>query len=128
MYQQGGIAAMEYEFRQDLYGQPEAIVELEQALFGRWLGEALGADLAQAEALLKQALSIQQTRRGQHVWHGRELSLQLDTDSARVWLHAEDEASLLDEGFGWSDAEAEAGLDDFIELLQGWMDYIRDCG
>lgn len=115
---------MEYEFRRDLYDQPEAIVEMEQALFGRWLGEELGEDRLKAEHILAQAEQLLQARRGRFDWHGRELSLQLDSESAQVWLQAEGETDALDDGFGWADGPCEAGLEDFIGLLRGWIDYL----
>ncbi len=115
---------MEYEFRRDLYDQPEAIVEMEQALFGRWLGEELGQNRAQAEKILQQAARLLAEHRGQFDWHGRELSLQLDSDSARVWLQAEGEMDDLEDGFGLADEACEAGLEDFIGLLRGWLEYI----
>ncbi|WP_010324944.1 YacL family protein [Marinobacterium stanieri] len=116
---------MEYEFRQDLYDQPEAIVEYEQALFGRWLGEELGNNPEQAARVLKEAERLAAQKRGQFEWHGRELSLRLDSESARVWVQAEGDEDALEEGFGWSDAVAEAGLEDFIALLSGWIGYIE---
>lgn len=115
---------MEYEFRRDLYDQPEAIVEMEQALFGRWLGEELGENRLQAGQVLQQAENLLTERRGQFDWHGRELSLQLDSESARVWLQAESDPVDLDDGFGLADDACEAGLEDFIGLLRGWIDYL----
>ncbi len=116
---------MEYEFRQDLYDQPEAIVEYEQALFGRWLGEELGADRARAAQILQEAERLAAHKHGQYEWHGRELSLRLDSESARVWIQAEGDEDELEDGFGWSDDAAEAGLEDFIALLSGWIGYIE---
>ncbi len=115
---------MEYEFRRDLYDQPEAIVEMEQALFGRWLGEELGENRMQAERILQQATRLLAERRGQFDWHGNELSLQLDSESARVWLQAEGDIDALEDGFGLADEACEAGLEDFIDLLRGWIDYL----
>ncbi|MBR9828232.1 MAG: YacL family protein [Oceanospirillales bacterium] len=115
---------MEYEFRRDLYDEPEAVVEMEQALFGRWLGEELGTDRAQAQRILLQAQTLLAAHRGQFDWHGRELSLQLDNESARVWLQAEGDTEDLEDGFGLADDACEAGLEDFIGLLRGWIDYI----
>jgi len=117
---------MEYEFRRDLYDQPEAVVEMEQALFGRWLSEALGDNRTEAERILKRAETLLRDRHGQFDWHGRELSLQLDSESARVWLQAEGDLDALEDGFGLADDACEAGLDDFIGLLRGWIDYLDE--
>ena len=116
---------MEYEFRRDLYDRPEARVQMEQALFGRWLSEELGEDRQQAEQILQRAHQLQHHVRQPLEWHGHELSLQLDHDSARVWLQAEGDPDALEDGFGLDDEACEAGLDDFIDLLQGWIDYLR---
>lgn len=115
---------MEYEFRRDLYDQPEAVVEMEQALFGRWLSEELGENRSRAQQLLQQAERLLAERRGQFDWHGSELSVQLDSDSARVWLQAEGDIDELEDGFGLADEACEAGLEDFIGLLRGWIEYL----
>lgn len=115
---------MEYEFRRDLYDQPEALVEMEQALFGRWLGEELGENRVEAGRILQQAETLLEQRRGQCDWHGSELSLQLDSESARVWLQAEGDIDDLEDGFGLADEACEAGLEDFIGLLRGWTEYL----
>ena len=116
---------MEYEFRRDLYDRPEARVQMEQALFGRWLGEELGEQRQQAERILQQARRLLKGGGSPFEWHGHELSLQLDADSARVWPQAEGDPDALEEGFGLADEACEAGLDDFIDLLQGWIDYLN---
>ena len=118
------VDTVEYEFRRDLYDQPEAVVEMEQALFGRWLSEELGTNRAQAQRILHQAETLLAERRGQFDWHGSELSLWLDHESARVWMQAEGDVDDLEDGFGLADEACEAGLDDFIGLLRGWIDYI----
>ncbi len=117
---------MEYEFRRNLYDQPEAIVEMEQALFGRWLSEALGDNRGEAERILQRAETLLSDRRGQFDWHGQELSLQLDSESARVWLQAEGDLDELEGGFGLADEACESGLEDFIGLLRGWIDYLDE--
>ncbi|GAA0793195.1 YacL family protein [Marinobacterium sediminicola] len=116
---------MEYEFRRDLYDQPEATVEMEQALFGRWLSEELGDNRVEAQRILQQADRLLAERRGQFDWHGHEISLQLDCESARVWLQAEGELDALEEGYGLADEACEAGLEDFIDLLRGWIEYLQ---
>jgi len=115
---------MEYEFRRDVYDQPEAVVEMEQALFGRWLSEAVGDNRAEAVRILQRAETLLRDRRGQFDWHGQELSLHLDSESAQVWLQAEADMDALDAGFGLADDACEAGLEDFIGLLRGWIDYL----
>lgn len=115
---------MEYEFKRDLYDRPEARVELEQALFGRWLGEELGENRAQGEQILARAEQLVRAGQGHWAWHGRELSLELEHDSARVWLQSGGLPDALEPGFGLADEAAEAGLEDFIDLLRGWLDYI----
>lgn len=115
---------MEYEFRRDLYDRPEASVQMEQALFGRWLGEELGEDRQQAEQILQRARQLRQHAHRPFQWHGHELSLQLDHDSAQVWLQAEGDTGSLEDGFGLADEACEAGLDDFIDLLQGWIEFL----
>ncbi|MBV0933322.1 YacL family protein [Marinobacterium weihaiense] len=115
---------MEYDFRRDLYDEPEAVVEMEQALFGRWLSEELGSNRSEALRILQQAEQRLSERRGQFDWHGHELSLQLDSESARVWPQSEGNTDELEDGYGLADEACEAGLEDFIGLLQGWIDYI----
>lgn len=116
---------MEYEFRRDLYDQPEAVVEMEQALFGRWLSEELGENRAQAQQILLRAETLLAERRGRFDWHGSELSLRLDHESAHVRLQAEGDMDELEDGFGLADEACDAGLEDFIGLLHGWIEYIR---
>jgi len=115
---------MEYEFRRDLYDRPEASVQMEQALFGRWLSEELGENRQQAEQILQQARQLRHNTHRPFEWHGHELSLQLDHDSVRVWPQAEGDTGALEDGFGLADEACEAGLDDFIALLQGWIEYL----
>ncbi|MBA4503685.1 YacL family protein [Marinobacterium marinum] len=117
---------MEYEFRRDLYDQPEAVVEMEQALFGRWLSEELAEDRRQAERVLQQAEQLLVSRRGRFDWHGHELSVRLDSESARVWLQADADPDELEDGYGLADEACEAGLEDFIGLLRGWIDYLSN--
>jgi uncharacterized protein YacL (UPF0231 family) len=53
------------------------------------------------------------------------LSLQLDSESARVWLQAEGDLDELEGGFGLADEACESGLEDFIGLLRGWITYLQ---
>lgn len=112
---------MEYEFRYDLFNRPEASCEIQP--FGRWLGEELGDNRAQIEEILARCEQLLSNRRGHCEWHGHEMSLELDPESARVWLQ-DTSSEELEQGFGLNDEAGEAGLEDFFDLLNAWYAYL----
>ncbi len=122
---------MEYEFRRNsLDGAVMARFSMEHEVMGRWFGEELGDDKAAIGAVLE---AISKIAAGSlREWHrgGREFSLDLDTEQARVYANVlgYDNQDELDEGMALYDAELEAscGLEDFEAALKSWLGFLSD--
>jgi uncharacterized protein YacL (UPF0231 family) len=122
---------MEFEFRKDFITQ-QATVKLSMGheAFATWL-EQEGQSLVWVEALLDDTLRVQKRNLADIKLVGKEFSLRLNHDEAQVINHSLlnnfDELD-LEENFSFYDLESEAscGFDDFVNLLESWMEFISD--
>lgn len=119
---------MEYEFSQDMLGAPVARFSMGHEAFGFWLEDELTTAEASITELQSQLTRIQQGRGWEFELQGREYSLVLSADEARVQANvlalAADELdetamSLSEEG-----QIAACGLEDFEAMLLDWQQFL----
>lgn len=122
---------MEYEFRRNgLDGSLLARFSMEHEVMGRWFGE----ELCDNQAAISEVLMAIEALIGGSMteWRrtGREFSVELDTEQARVYANVlglgQDEE--LDEGLALYDSELEAGcgLEDLQRALLSWQQFLKD--
>jgi uncharacterized protein YacL (UPF0231 family) len=120
---------MEYQFYLDtLSGGFKANFSLEHQVFGRWLENEIGKDKVKLKQLLKQ-LSMLSNEQSLQV-SGIEYSLYVNQGEVEVLLNSVLTDSELPEYIAMQDLQfetvekAECGIEDFIELLTDWCDFI----
>lgn len=116
---------MDYEFQRDLMGRFEAHFSMGHEALGNWLTQEISDDKQLAQSIL------QIIRNNQGFWQykqsGKEYDLLLTHEEAEVRAHAlEMEDEDIPEELEVFDAGsiAHCGLDDFIELLEAWTEFI----
>ncbi len=121
---------MEFEFRKDfITGQATVKLSMGHEAFATWL-EQEGQALSWVEDLLAQAAQLQQRVITEVKLVGSEFSLLLNQEEAQVINHSllnNDDDSELQDDWGFYDLEIEAccGLEDFLNLLESWLEFIQ---
>ncbi|QYJ76019.1 YacL family protein [Shewanella sp. FJAT-52076] len=120
---------MEYEFRRNgLDGSVMARFSMEHEVMGRWFGEELGDKPTATATVLAAISAIQAGELREWRLTGREFSLELDEEQARVYANVlgYDNQDELDDGMSLYDAELEAscGLEDLEAALKSWQAFI----
>ncbi|WP_372871436.1 YacL family protein [Shewanella sp.] len=122
---------MEYEFRRNgLDGSVLALFSMEHEVVGRWLGEELGDDRDAIDEVLNAVDALLGGEISEWRKTGREFSIELDLEQARVYANVlgfEQEQD-LDEGMALYDAELEAGcgLEDLQAVLKSWQQFLYE--
>lgn len=116
---------MEYDFTYDLYGNPEARLSMGAEAFGRWLSEECSSQ-AKAAALLDMAQQ-QRTATRPFTRSSAVATLRIEQGEVTIRAHGDDTAAELAEDFALYDSEADAccGIDDFIELVEAWHEFLN---
>lgn len=132
---------MDYDFKTDLYGEPEARFSMGHEAIGRYFSEHLGRSRARIDALLL-TLAQQQNSHREQTLSDVEFELRLSRERVAVHTlasqaaeHAEhragDSHDVDGNGFGdeqldYFDDEqwAECGLPDFQQALEAWRQFV----
>ncbi|QSX29441.1 YacL family protein [Shewanella cyperi] len=122
---------MEFEFRRNsLDGSLFANFSMEHEVMGRWFCEELGEDRDGCTRLLAKVAQLQAAGHGEWRQIGRDFTLELDAEQARIFANVLGYDSLdeLDEGMSMYDSESEAscGLEDFQHALESWQLFVND--
>ena len=121
---------MEFEFRKDFISEKVTVkLSMGHEAFATWL-EQEGQTEAWVEALRDKLLLLQQRQITEVKLVGSEFSLLLNHDEAQVINHSllnNQDDTELEGDFQFYNAETEAacGLEDFINLIESWLDFIR---
>lgn len=118
---------MEYQFYRD-FSSDELVAETpdELAAFGRWLTEALRSPDTISALLAK--LDATSPYQATTMWLGHGWLVELDNGVVTARLYNADEHEEQLEPFLHPDmhfAYAEAGLEDVVELIEAWLDFLR---
>lgn len=120
---------MEFDFKKD-YFSDKAVVKLSMGheAFGTWL-EQEGQKKDWVEALLLVVEQLQKHHIADYKLVGSEFSLYLNTEEASIINHSlhSSESDLEDANdlnFYDQEIQAECGLEDFLNLLDSWLEFI----
>ncbi|WP_372597920.1 YacL family protein [Amphritea sp.] len=119
---------MDYDFTHDIYGAFRAEFSMGHEAIGYWLTYELRSRQAVIQQLLKIISELRQHQRMDYLMEGSEYNLLLNRDEAIVRAHALDseyEEEQPEDNLVFYDQESTAscGLDDFIEILEGWQQF-----
>lgn len=119
---------MDYDFTHDIYGAFCAEFSMGHEALGYWLTYELRSRQPVIAELLQITTELQQQQRREYLMEGSEYNLLLNQDEAIIRAHALDAYDDTDEpqdDLEYYDQESTAccGLEDFIELLQGWQQF-----
>lgn len=121
---------MEFEFRKDFISQ-QATVKLSMGheAFATWL-EQEGQDMSWVEELLANIALLQQRVITEVKLVGSEFALLVNQDEAQVINHSlvnnQDELDLeSDLVFYDLEIQASCGLEDFLNLIESWLEFIQ---
>lgn len=135
---------MEYSFQRDDLDRPVATLNMEAEAFAHWLNIELAGSAAIAD-IAKLHCGIDQVRSGQcwqYEWPATEFHLTVSRTEVEVSANlllqhsAFDDAQAEDDGFddeelpeGATSAglAASSGLEDFIQLLDAWSDFLQQA-
>lgn len=116
---------MDYEFQRDLMGRFEAHFSMGHEALGNWLTQEISGDKQLAQSIL--TTISDNSGYWQYKHEGKEYDLLLNHEEAEVRAHAlEMDTNDIPEELEAFDAGsfAQCGLDDFIELLEAWTEFI----
>ncbi|AAN56957.1 YacL family protein [Shewanella oneidensis MR-1] len=121
---------MEYEFRRNsLTGTFLASFSMDHEVLGQWFSEELGPELAKIQQVLDIIKEIQSGKRDSWRLIGKDFSLDLDEEQARIYANALgfEQDYELEEAMSLYDAESEAycGLEDLEEALLSWYKFVQ---
>ncbi|WP_417225108.1 YacL family protein [Amphritea sp.] len=119
---------MDYDFTHDIYGAYCAEFSMGHEALGYWLTYELRSRQPVIAELLRITTELQQQQRREYLMEGSEYNLVLNQDEAIVRAHAldaYDDTEEPEDNLVYYDQESTAccGLDDFIEILQGWQQF-----
>ena len=122
---------MDYDFTRDIYGGFCAEFSMGHEALGYWVTHELGNRPQVISQLLTAIEQLKARQRFDYLLEGSEYNLLLDREEAIVRAHALDSDfgdSELDEALDLYDQESSSrcGLDDFIEILLGWQQFISE--
>ncbi len=121
---------MDYEFNHDLTGAYCAEFSMGHEALGHWLTHELGNQQTQINTLLCAIDQLQRNQRWDYHLQGAEYDLLLSAEDVTVRAHALDAAldeNELETGLEFYDDESTAscGLEDFIEILTAWQQFVN---
>jgi len=119
---------VDYDFTHDIYGAFRAEFSMGHEALGYWLTYELRSRQTVISELLTIISELQNRQRMDYLMEGSEYNLLLSRDEAVVRAHALDsefEEEQPDDNLVFYDQESTAscGLDDFIEILEGWQQF-----
>lgn len=119
---------MDYDFTHDIYGAFKADFSMGHEALGYWVTYELRSRQNVITELLRVINELQQRQRLDYLMEGSEYNLILNQDEAIVRAHALDSAfddNTPDDNLEFYDQESTAscGLDDFIEIIEGWQKF-----
>ncbi|WP_094752324.1 YacL family protein [Psychromonas sp. CD1] len=122
---------MEFDFRKDLVTQKVDVkISMGHEAFATWL-EMEGQSLAWVQSLLLVVAQCQKHQRTEFKLIGSEFTLQLTPEEALITnnrLLENEEVPTFEEEFSFYNLEIEAGcgLEDFLNLLNSWREFIEE--
>lgn len=122
---------MEYEFRRNtMTGTVIASFSMDHEVLGFWFVEVLGENQDKYSELCKVIEQLQQGTLSQWRWIGKALSLELDTEEARIFANEleDGEEHEFEEDMSLYNGESEAfcGLEDFQAALFSWRAFLDE--
>ena len=125
------IAALDYDFTRDIYGDVCAEFSMGHEALGYWVTHELGTRQSSIQDIFSAIAQLQSHQRFEYELEGAEYNLLLSRENATVRAHAldseygedepEEDMDLYDQ-----ESSSSCGLDDFAEMLNGWLRFISD--
>ena len=121
---------MEFEFRKDFISEQATVkVSMGHEAFATWL-EQEGQVVSWVEDLLANISLLQQRCISNFKMQGSEFSLLLSQSEAQVINHSlinnQDDLDLeMDMNFYDLESEACCGLEDFLHLIESWLEFVQ---
>ncbi len=120
---------MEFDFKKDYFSEKATVkLSMGHEAFGTWL-EQEGQKKDWVAALITVIEQLQQREITEYKSIGSEFCLYLNTEEASIINHSlhQSESDLEDANdlsFYDQEIQAECGLEDFLNLLESWLDFI----
>lgn len=123
---------MDYQFIRDPISGYSIRISQEHEIIATWITEELGTNKQTVADFYHTLKSLENTMTHDFMLKGREISLSvLDYDvtiKANSLYHDNHELAQYEEdhlSLDTSTLEGGCGLEDFIQVIQGWLDFIR---
>ena len=121
---------MEYTFKTNfITQQPQANFSFGHELFGPWLEQEVGKDLVKLQSIFDLIDNLQLAN-DEHTLIGKEYSLLINEGEVEVFannnnIDEEVPLNIADDVDDFEQASsALCGLEDFVEMLESWQDFI----
>jgi len=120
---------MEFDFKKDYFSDKAKVkVSMGHEAFGLWL-EQEGQQAEWVQGLLDKLSQLQKAEINEYRLVGSEFSLLLTREEAKITNHSlqnvdPDEVAIDELSFYDQEIQAECGLEDFINLIEAWFDFI----
>ena len=119
---------MEYQFRRDLIGRPEARFSMSYEAMAIWLTEEVGTRQHRLNDLLKVIEQLKAGERWEYELEGQDYHLVINRLEAIVRADLMDAEMDCDEmedmDYYDSESQCQCGLDDFKAMLLSWQEFI----
>ncbi|WP_432470853.1 YacL family protein [Amphritea sp. HPY] len=120
---------MDYEFTRDLCGDYCAEFSMGHEALGYWLSNELGCRQSVIAEIFSAIEQLQNRQCWEYTLEGAEYNLLLTRDDATIRAHGLDSDFSDDEpeeelDYYDQESTASCGLEDFIEILNGWQAFI----
>lgn len=119
---------MEYQFRRDLIGQPEARFSMDYEVMGIWLTEEIGINPRRLHTVFNAIDRLKAGERWEYEQEGQDYHLTLSRQEAVIKAALMDSEMDCDEmedmGYYDNESHCQCGLDDFKAMLISWQEFI----
>ncbi len=123
------VVSMDYQFRRDVIGIPEARFSMNYEAMAAWLMEEVGQNRQTLGILLTTIENLNNKSRWEYQQDGQQYHLLLTRETAEVRaalldseMHSEESESL---DYYDSESSSHCGLDDFKTMLLSWQEFIQ---
>ena len=121
---------MEYQFRRDLIGRPEARFNMNYEAMAVWLTEEIGTRQHQLNKLFEIIAQLKNSERWEYELEGEDYHLVMNRQEAIVRAGLMDTEMDCDEmedmDYYDSESQCQCGLDDFNVMLISWQEFISE--
>ena len=122
------VTTMEYQFRRDIAGQPEALFSMNHEAMGIWLTNELGTNSHRLKTLMTAIDRLLNKELWEYEHEGHDYQLVLTRNQAEVKAALLDSEMYSDEmedmDYYDSESSCHCGLNDFKAMILSWQEFI----